>query len=47
MAIIYLSNDNFTCPIVQTSLYLSVLKHADISTLVNSVNADQLASEAS
>ena len=26
MAIIYLSNKNFTCPIVQISLYLSVLK---------------------
>ena len=26
IAIMYLSNENFTCPIVQISLYLSVLK---------------------
>ena len=54
MAIMYLSKENFTCPIVQISLYLSVLKqftlskavlnHADINSLVNSVDPDQLAS---
>ena len=43
MAIMYLSKENFTCPIVQISLYLSVLK-PDINSLVNSVNPDQLAS---
>ena len=26
MSIMYLSNENFSCPIVQISLYLSVLK---------------------
>ena len=45
----YLSKGNFTCPIVQIGLYLSVLKqyvnHADINSLVNSVEPDQLASE--
>ena len=55
MAIKYLSKENFTCPIVQISLYLSVLKqftlwktvqnHADINSLVKSVDPDQLASE--
>ena len=50
MAIMYLSKENFTCPIVQTSFYLSVLKqftlsksvrnHADINSLVNSVDPD-------
>ena len=55
MAIMYLSKENFTCPIVQISLYLSVLKqftlsktvqnHVDINSLVNSVDPDQLASE--
>ena len=54
MAIMYLSKENFTCPIVQINLYLSVLKqfthsktvrnHADIKSLVNSVDPDQLAS---
>ena len=57
MAIIYLSKENFTCLIVQISLYPFVLKqftlsktvgnHADINSLVNSVDPDQLASEAS
>ena len=52
MAIMYLSKEKFTCPIVQISLYLSVLKqftlsktvrnHADINSLVNSVDPDQL-----
>ena len=59
MAIMYLSIENFTCPIVQISLYLSVLKQFTLSTnsmkpcryqvinsLVNSVDPDQLASEA-
>ena len=55
MAIMYLSKENFTCPMVQISLYLYVLKqftlwktvcnHADINSLVNSVDPDQLASE--
>ena len=55
MAIMYLPKENFTCPIVHISLYLSVLKqftlsktvrnHADINTLVNSVDPDQLASD--
>ena len=55
MAIMYLSKENFTCPIVQINLYLSVLKqfthsktvysHADTNSLVNSVDPDQLASE--
>ena len=55
MAIMYLSKENFTCLIVQISLYLSVLKqltltktvlnHADINSLVSSVDPDQLASE--
>ena len=54
MAIMYLSKENFTCPTVQISLYLSVLKqftlsksvcnHSDINTHVNSVDPDQLAS---
>ena len=54
MAIMYLSKENFTCPIVQISLYLSVLNqltltrtvsnHTDINSLVNSVDLDQLAS---
>ena len=54
MAIMYLSKENFTCLIVQISLYLSVLKqfthsktvcsHADTNSLVNSVDPDQLAS---
>ena len=52
MAIMYLSIENFTCPIVQISLYFSVLKqftlsktvwnHPDINSLVNSVAPDQL-----
>ena len=51
----YLSKESFTCAIVEISLYLSVLKlltlsktvlnHADINSLVNSVDPDQLASE--
>ena len=51
----YLSKENFTCPIVQISLYLSVLKqftlsktvwnHVDINSIVNSVDPDQLASD--
>ena len=55
MAIMYLPKENFTCPIVQISLYLSVLNqftlsktvrnHADINTLVNGVDPDQLASD--
>ena len=55
MAIMYLSKENFTCPTVQISIYLSVLKqctlsktvknHANINSLVNSVDPDQLASE--
>ena len=55
MDIMYLSKENFTCLMVQISLYLSVLKqftlsktvrnHADINSLVNSVDPDQLASE--
>ena len=55
MAKLYLSKENFTCPIVQISFYLSVLKqitlsktvknHPDINSLVNSVAPDQLASE--
>ena len=50
MAIMNLSKENFTCPIVQISSYLSVLKnfslsnHADINSLVNGVDPDQLAS---
>ena len=54
MAIMYLSKENFTCPIVQISLYLSALKqftlsktvwnHANINSLVDSVDPDQLAS---
>ena len=54
MSIIYLSKENFTCPIVQISLYHSVLKqltltktvlnHENINSLVNSVDPDQLAS---
>ena len=52
----YLSKENFTCLIVQISLYLSVLKQlitlskkqyetiADINCLVNSVDPDQLPS---
>ena len=54
MGIMYLSNESFTCPIVQISLYFSVLKqftlsktvrnHADINSLVNSVDPDQLGS---
>ena len=54
MAIINVSKEIFTCPIVQISLYLSVLKQftlsktsmnqADINSLVNSVDPDQLAS---
>ena len=54
MAIMYLSIENFTCPIVQISIYLSVLKQftlskssmkPDITSLVNIVDPDQLASE--
>ena len=55
MAIMYLSKEDFSCPIVQISLFLSVLKeltfsktvgnHADIKSLVNSVDPDQLAPE--
>ena len=55
MAIMYLPKENFTCPTVQISLYLSVLKqftlsktvwnHADIISLVNSVDPDQVASK--
>ena len=51
----YLSKESFTCPIVEISLYLSVLKQftlsktvlnpAVINSLVNSVDPDQLASE--
>ena len=54
MAIMYLSKENFTCPIAQISIYLSVLKqftlsqtiliHADNNSLVNRVYPDQLAS---
>ena len=49
----YLSIENFTCPKEQISLYLTVLKHfffqkqyetRKISTLVNSMDPDQLAS---
>ena len=55
MAIMYLSKENFGCPIVEIRLYLSMLKqltlsktvwnNADINTLVNSVDPDQLASK--
>ena len=54
MDIMYLSKENFTCPIVQISIYLSVFKHftlsknslkPDINSLVNIVDSDQLASE--
>ena len=52
MAIMYLSNEIFTCPIVQISLYLSALKQfrkqyatMQINSFVNSVDPDQLASE--
>ena len=55
MAIVYLSKENFTCLIVQISLYFFVLKqftlsktvcsHADTNSLDNSVDPDQLASE--
>ena len=34
MAIMYLSNENFTCLIVQISLYLSVLKQFTLSKTV-------------
>ena len=49
MAIMYLSKENFTCQIVQISLYLSVpkqftLSKTDINSLINSVAPDQLAS---
>ena len=54
MAIMYLSKENFTCPIVQICIYLSVLKQftlsktilnrADNNSLVNRVYPDQLAS---
>ena len=54
MAIMYLSKENFTCPIVQISLYLSVLKQFTLSktsmkpcryqVLVNGVYPVQLAS---
>ena len=51
MAIMYLFKENFTCPIVQIILYLSVLKQfslsktdetMQISSLVNSVDLDQI-----
>ena len=54
MAIMYLSKENFTCLIVQFSIYLTVLKQIntfqismkpDINSLVNVVDPDQLASE--
>ena len=54
MAIMYLSKENFTCLIVQFSIYLTVLKQIntfqismkpDINSLVNIVDPDQLASE--
>ena len=50
----YLSKENFTCLIVQFSIYLTVLKQIntfqismkpDINSLVNIVDPDQLASE--
>ena len=49
----YLSIENFTCPKEQISFYLTVLKQfillknsmkPDISTLVNTMDPDQLAS---
>ena len=50
MALMYLSKENFTCPIVQISLYLSVPKQfthsktvcspADTNSLINSVDPD-------
>ena len=54
MAIMYLSKENFTCLLVQISIYLSVFKQIysfensmkpDINSLVNIVDPDQLASE--
>ena len=50
MAIMYLSKENFTCLIVQISLYLSVLNHLHFrkqyeTKTLNSVDPDQLASE--
>ena len=52
MAIMYLSKENFTCPIVQISLYLSVLNRLHFrkqyeTKPLNSVDSDQLASEES
>ena len=53
MAIMYLSKENFTCPLVQISIYLSLFKQIytfensmkpDINSLVNIVDPDQLAS---
>ena len=53
MAIMYLSIENFTCPIEQICLYLSVLKQnysfknsmtPVINSLVNSMDPNQLAS---
>ena len=53
MALMYLSKENFTCPTVQISLYLSVLKQFTLSktsmkpcryqVLFNGVDPDQLA----
>ena len=50
MAIMHLSKENFTCPIVQISLYLSVLNNFHFpkqyeTMQISSVDPDQLASE--
>ena len=37
MAIMYLPKENFTCPIVQISLYLSVLKQFTLSKTVRDI----------
>ena len=55
MAIMCLSREGFTCPMVRVSLFLSVLgqftltkkvwDHAGVGSLVDGVDPDQLASE--
>ena len=43
MAIMYLSKENFTCRIVQISLYLSVLKQFTLLRTVECLTRDRVA----
>ena len=47
MAIMYLSKENFICPIVQLSYTFEHSLKPDINSLVNSVDPDHMASEES